>query len=101
MLGRFSDASKLFGLSISLDKTKVFYQPALYTNLTVPTIVIDGTELDNVGEFKYLGLTRRLLGQRKRYLDKHIKPSNMKTSNIHSALPAQHSAQDKAESKML
>ena len=40
----FSDASKLFGLTVDLDKTEVLYQPAPNTNPSEPEITIDGTK---------------------------------------------------------
>ena len=57
MLDRFSEASKLFGLTISLGKTEVLHQPAPHTNPPAPSISIDGTQLANVESFKYLGST--------------------------------------------
>ena len=48
MLDRFSHASKLFGLTVSLGKTEVLYQPAPNTQPSAPTIVIDDTTLANV-----------------------------------------------------
>ena len=57
MLDRFSQASKLFGLTISLGKTEVLYQPAPNTTIPAPSITIDNTRLSNVNQFKYLGST--------------------------------------------
>ena len=57
MLDRFSEASKLFGLTISLGKTEVLHQPAPHTNHPAPSISIDGTQLANVESFKYLRST--------------------------------------------
>ena len=48
MLDHFSEASKLFRLTISLGKTEVLHQPA-------PNIVIDDTPLANAEHSKYLG----------------------------------------------
>ena len=56
-LDHFSEASKLFGLTISLGKTEVLHQPAPQINHPVPSISIDGTQLANVESFKYLGST--------------------------------------------
>ena len=55
MLDRFSEASKLFGLTISLGKTEVLLQPAANTNPPAPSSSIDDTQLANVDQFKYLG----------------------------------------------
>ena len=54
MLDRFSDASKLFGLTVNIGKTEVLHQPAPKTNPQAPNIVIDDTQLGNVEHFKYL-----------------------------------------------
>ena len=57
MPDRFSEASKLFGLTIRLDNAKVVLQPAPNTNLPASSILIDDTQLANVDQFKYLGST--------------------------------------------
>ena len=54
MLDCFSEASKLFGLTISLRETEVLHQPAPIHPLS-PTITIDDKPLANVEHFKYLG----------------------------------------------
>lgn len=55
IVDRFSIATKLFGLTISLSKTEVLYQPAPGSAVDQPCITIDGTQLLNVTTFKYLG----------------------------------------------
>ena len=50
MLDRFSDASKQFGLTISLGKTEVLFQ-----RTPKPAIFIDDVKLKVVDSFKYLG----------------------------------------------
>ena len=55
MAEQFSQPSKLFGLTININKTEVLYQPAPNTNSQEPTITIDGTCLKNIDSFKYLG----------------------------------------------
>ncbi len=57
IVDRFSTATKLFGLTISLSKTEVLYQPAPGRAADQPCITIDGTQLSNVTTFKYLGST--------------------------------------------
>ncbi len=51
----FSSAAKAFGLTISLKKTEVIYQPAPRGSYTPPQICIDGTSLNAVDHFTYLG----------------------------------------------
>uniref|UniRef100_A0A5F8G352 Reverse transcriptase domain-containing protein n=1 Tax=Monodelphis domestica TaxID=13616 RepID=A0A5F8G352_MONDO len=53
----FSTATKLFGLTISLSKTEVLFQPAPGRPTNQPCITIDGTQLSNINTFKYLGST--------------------------------------------
>ena len=55
MLNSFSDASKQFGLSISLEKTEVLFQRAPNSVAPQPPIFIDDVELKVVDSFKYLG----------------------------------------------
>ena len=55
MLNSFSDASKQFGLSISLEKTEVLFQRAPNSVAPQPVIFIDDVELKVVDSFKYLG----------------------------------------------
>ena len=50
-----STATKAFGLTISIKKTEVLCQPAPTTSVSEPTITIDGTKLNVVEEFCYLG----------------------------------------------
>ena len=52
---RFSDAAKNLGLTISLKKTEVLYQPPLRVAYSPPDISIDDTNLTAVEHFTYLG----------------------------------------------
>ena len=52
---RFSDAAENFGLTISLKKTEVFYQPPPRVAYSPPHISIDGINLNAVEHFTYLG----------------------------------------------
>ena len=76
MLDCFSEASKLFGLTISLGKTEVLCQPAPTANPQDPTVVIENTQLKNVDHFKYLGSTISSSGS----LDKEIEARISKAS---------------------
>ena len=55
VVNKFAEASRLFGLTISLGKTEVLMQPAPGSTTRSPSISIDGSELNNVDHFKYLG----------------------------------------------
>ena len=50
-----SEPAKLFGLTISLERTKILHHSAPCGNNTVPVITINSTQLANVASFKYLG----------------------------------------------
>ena len=55
IVNRFSDSAKNFGLTISLKKTEVLYQPPPREAYSPPHISIDGTNLNAVEHFTYLG----------------------------------------------
>ena len=55
LVNHFSDASKAFGLTISLKKTEVLYQPPPMENYSPPHITVDGATLNPVEDFTYLG----------------------------------------------
>ena len=50
-----SAAIKRFGLTISIEKTKVMFQPAKKPRANMSEIKIDGMALNNVDFFAYLG----------------------------------------------
>ena len=54
MIDKFSQTSKLLGLTININKTEVLYQPVPNTNSQESTITIDGTRLKYIDSFKYL-----------------------------------------------
>ena len=55
IVNKFAEASRLLGLTISLSKTEVLFQPAPAAVAHPPTISIDGTQLKMIDDFKYLG----------------------------------------------
>ena len=50
-----SEATKRFGLTISIKKTEVLFQPAKDSAASIPEIKIDGQVLNTVDSFTYLG----------------------------------------------
>ena len=54
-LDAFSQAYNLLGLTVNVTKTKVIFQPAPPLTATAPNIDIEGTTLENVDRFPYLG----------------------------------------------
>ena len=57
IMDRFADACTKFGLTISLDKTKVMFSPAPGETYIEPDIFVNGTRLAVVKSFVYLGST--------------------------------------------
>ena len=57
IMDRLSEAYRAFGLTISLDKTVVIFQPAPGTVYVEPSIYTDGKKLKVVDKFTYLGST--------------------------------------------
>ena len=55
IISRFAKAFCLFGLTISLSKTEVMYQPVAGSTASSPGIYMGGSELKSVNHFKYLG----------------------------------------------
>ena len=55
IVNHFSDAAKNFSLTISLKKTEALYQPPPCEANSPPHISIDGTNLNAVEHFSYLG----------------------------------------------
>ena len=55
IISRSAKVSHLFGLTISLNKTKVMHQPAPGSTETSPSINIDGTQQKSVNHFRYPG----------------------------------------------
>ena len=57
MTSCFADASRLFGLEVSLKKTEVLHQPTPREEYRPPHISIGDTELKSTQQFTYLGCT--------------------------------------------
>ena len=55
IMDRFSHACTVFGLKISMTKTKVMFTPAIGEPYIEPNITVYGTRLDVVDTFVYLG----------------------------------------------
>ncbi|BHF65283.1 hypothetical protein SprV_0200829600 [Sparganum proliferum] len=56
-MGLFATACENFGLIINTEKTVVMHQPRPNTAHNAPQISMDGTQLQVVGNFTYLGIT--------------------------------------------
>ena len=84
IVNKFAEASRLFGLTISLGKTEVLFQPAPTSIAAPPSISIEGTQLKTVDDFKYLGSTISNDGS----LDKEINARICKASQALGRLRA-------------
>ena len=72
IFNRFSDGAKNFSLNISLTKTGVLYQPPPREAYSPPHIGIDGTNLNAVEHFTYLGSIISNDATVSRDLDNHL-----------------------------
>ena len=57
MTSCFADASRLFGLEVSLKKTEVLHQPTPHEENRPPYIIIGDTEMKSIQQLTYLGCT--------------------------------------------
>ena len=82
IMDRFADACTRFGLTISLDKTKVMHTPVPGSTYVEPDIYVYGSRLDVVTSFVYLGSTISSDGS----LDAEIKERISKASGAFGSL---------------
>ena len=57
LMNSFTDASRSFGLTISITKTQVMYIPPRGLPYTVPVVTVGNETLQAVEQFTYLGST--------------------------------------------
>ena len=100
IVNKFAEASRLFGLTISLGKAEVLFQPLPAAVAHRPTISIDGTQLKTVDDFKYFGSVISSDGS----LDKEISALICKASQALGRLKTrvldQHSIRQSAKLKV-
>lgn len=90
MLDHFSEASKLFGLTISISKTEVLHQPVPRTSPPTPNITIDGNSLKNTANFKYLGSIISSDGSLDQEVDLRIRKSSQALGRLRHKVLRQH-----------
>ena len=90
MLNSFSDASKQFGLPISLRKTKVLFQCAPNSVAPQPAISIDDVELKVVDSFKYLGSMISIDGSLDKEIASRISKASQALGRLHNRLLNHH-----------
>ena len=90
MLNRFAEASRLFGLQISLGKTEVLHQPAPKTAPKAPSINIEGETLANTNCFKYLGSIISSDGTLDKEIDARISKASQALGRLKHKILKQH-----------
>ena len=90
MLNSFSDASKQFGLTISLGKTEVLFQRAPNSVVPQPAISIDDVELKVVDSFKYLGSMISSYGSLDKEIASRISKVSQALGRLHNRLLNHH-----------
>ena len=93
MQDRFSSASKLFGLTVSIGKTKVLHQPAPNTHPPAPNIIIDDTLLGNVDHFIYLGSSISCDGSLDKEIATRISKASQALGRLRNRVLIQHNIQ--------
>ncbi|XP_063609394.1 uncharacterized protein LOC134783447 [Penaeus indicus] len=88
IVDQFSQAARLFGLTISLPKTEVLYQS---TTATLPNITIEGTQLKTVEDFKYLGSVIGNDGSFDKEINSRISKASQALGRLKIRILSQHS----------
>ena len=78
-----SEATKRFGLTISIKKTEVLFQPAKTSSSSLPNIQIDGKVLNNVDSFTYLGSTLSSTTSLDKEISSRISKANASFGRLH------------------
>ena len=87
---KFAEASRLFGLTISLSKTEVLFQPAPAAAAHRPTISIDGAQLKTVDDFKYLCSVISSDGSLNKGISARICKASQALCRLKTRVPNQH-----------
>ena len=91
LVNHFSDASKAFGLTISLKKTEVLYQPPPMENYFPPHITIDRATLNPVEHFTYLGSVISIDASTDKDLDNRLSKASSSFSRLSKRVWNNHS----------
>ena len=100
IVDKFAEASRLFGLTISLGKTEVLLQSAPATAAPPPSISIDGTRLKTVEDFKYLGSTISSNGTLDKEINARISKASKALGRLHVRVLNQHNIQQSTKMKV-
>jgi hypothetical protein len=93
LMNLLSSACKTFGLTISLEKTKVMFTPAPGNNYVEPNIIVDGVRLGVVDKFVYLGSTISRTGSLDEELNLRIQKASVAFGKLQDRVWSQHGIQ--------
>jgi hypothetical protein len=97
---KFAEAFRLFGLTISLGKTEVMFQPTPTSARGPPSISIEGTKLKTVEEFKYLGSVISNDGSLDKEVNARICKASQALGRLRSRVLNQHNTQQSTKLKV-
>ncbi|KAL8595295.1 hypothetical protein ACOMHN_020048 [Nucella lapillus] len=100
IVNKFAEASRLFGLTISLGKTEVLFQPSPLTPGRHLSISIEGTELKTVEEFKYLGSVSSRDGSLDKEINARICKASQALGRLWARVLNQHNIQQSTKLKV-
>ncbi|KAL6484915.1 hypothetical protein MHYP_G00069600 [Metynnis hypsauchen] len=100
IVDKFAEASRLFGLTISLGKTEVLFQPSPLSTGRRPSIFIEGTELKTVKQFKYLGSIISDDGALNKEISVRICKASQALGRLRSCVLKQHNIQKSTKLKV-
>ena len=83
-VNKFAEATYLFGLTISIKKTEVLHQSSPAQRLPSPSININGSELKNVDQFKYLGSIMSSDGTLSKEIESRISKASQSLGRLRS-----------------
>ncbi|KAL8583862.1 hypothetical protein ACOMHN_040331 [Nucella lapillus] len=92
--------NNLFGLTISLGKTEVMFQPTPTSARGPPSISIEGTKLKTVEEFKYLGSVISSDGSLDKEVNARICKASQALGRLRSRVLNQHNTQQSTKLKV-
>ncbi|KAL8570335.1 hypothetical protein ACOMHN_035753 [Nucella lapillus] len=100
IVNKFAEAFYLFGLTISLGKTEVLFQPSPLTTGRHPSISIEETELKTVEECKYLGSVISSDGSLDKEINARICKASQALGRLRARMLCQHNIQQSTKLKV-